>query len=196
MAPKKIQFPPGFEPGIQDSKSWVLNHYTTGTSARVTEQRLYFREKIRLVRRWIKICCHGGPNQDKRLISAHAGILQGGIRGGSPIFQYAANSLDFPQIRRLTCNQKIAPLIRARARRAAGARWRRRPQTRPRPPRAHAWTASRGRARAQAPRTRVWGALFAPRPLPQRILPFLFRGLPWTAVADVVGPVASPHGRK
>ena len=76
---KKIQFPPGFEPGIQDSKSWVLNHYTTGTSARVTEQRLYFREKIRLVRRWIKICCHGGPNQDKRLISAHAGILRRGV---------------------------------------------------------------------------------------------------------------------
>ena len=25
-----------------DSKSWVLNHYTTGTGARVTEQRLYF----------------------------------------------------------------------------------------------------------------------------------------------------------
>lgn len=39
---KISQFPPGFEPGIQDSKSWVLNHYTTGTGARVTEQRLYF----------------------------------------------------------------------------------------------------------------------------------------------------------
>ena len=25
-----------------DSKSWVLNHYTIGTGARVTEQRLYF----------------------------------------------------------------------------------------------------------------------------------------------------------
>ena len=27
---------------FSDSKSWVLNHYTTGTGARVTEQRLYF----------------------------------------------------------------------------------------------------------------------------------------------------------
>ena len=128
---------------------------------------------------------------------------QGGLRGGSPFSGPATKSF-LHEFQTMILSRtvifalfarasKMGMRVSARPHRATHAP---RPRTRRRPPQVHACMTFRGRARAQAPRTRVWGALFAPRPLPQRILPFLFRGLPWTAVADVVGPVASPHGRK